>query len=335
MSAWRHRLGRAWRSRRRRWWAAQAVMTGLGMALVVLVVWPALRWVVAGADWGVVTSNLRLFAAGQYPAALLWRPAICALGTAALLAASRRRPLRSLVAAWLLWGLACLLLLRGLAAVPGLPRVPPRDWGGLLLTLTLSVSALAAAFPLGVLLGLGRDSRLPLVKGLAILYIEVVRGVPLVTVLFMSQVMIPLVLPAGPWLDRVFRAMVGLALFTAAYLAEDVRGGLAAVGAGQREAALSLGLRTPATYRLIILPQALRAVVPSIAGQFIALFKDTSLAQIVGLNELLGIAVAVVAQPLWRGRAPESLVFAAAVYFVFCAAMARAGARLERPASLA
>jgi general L-amino acid transport system permease protein len=145
----------------------------------------------------------------------------------------------------------------------------------------------------------------------------------------MSQVMLPLVLPPGPWLDRVFRAVVGFALFTAAYLAEDVRGGLAAVGRGQMEAARAVGLGTAGAYRLVMLPQALRVVVPSIVGQFIALHKDTSLAQIVGLNELLGIAVAVVAQPAWRGRAPESLVFAASVYFVFSFAMARLSRHLE------
>jgi general L-amino acid transport system permease protein len=124
--------------------------------------------------------------------------------------------------------------------------------------------------------------------------------------------------------------MVGFALFTAAYLAEDVRGGLAAVGRGQMEAARALGLGSRGAYRFVVLPQALRVVVPSLVGQFIALFKDTSLAQIVGLNELLGIAVAVVAQPLWRGRAPESLVFAAAVYFAFSYAMARISRRLEQ-----
>lgn len=245
-------------------------------------------------------------------------------------AVAQARLERRLRWAWLALGLAGLVLIRGLTDSGLLAIVPPRDWGGLLLTGVLSVVALTAAFPLGIALALGRRSSLPLVRGTCIAYIEIVRGVPLVTILFLSQVMLPLVLPAGPWLDRVFRAMVGLALFTAAYLAEDVRGGLAAVGRGQMEAARAVGLGSGGAYRLVVLPQALRVVVPSLVGQFIALFKDTSLAQIVGLNELLGISVAVVAQPAWRGHATESLLFAAAIYFSFSYAMTRVSRQMEQ-----
>jgi general L-amino acid transport system permease protein len=207
--------------------------------------------------------------------------------------------------------------------------VSPADWGGLLLTLILAVVSIGVSFVFGLALALGRRSPLPLVKALSVGYIELIRGVPLVTVLFMALVMAPLVLPDGPWLELAFRAMVGFILFAAAYVAEDIRGGLAAVGRGQYEAAHALGLGTVATYRFVVLPQALRIVMPALVGQFISLFKDTALVGILGLNELLGIALAVVGQPEWQGHLRESLIFVAIIYFVFSHVMARTSRRLE------
>ncbi len=229
-------------------------------------------------------------------------------------------------AGWLLALLAAGAALRG----AGSGVAPPDQWGGLLLTLTLTVAALALAFPLGVVLALGRRGGLPLVRWLCIAVIEAVRGVPLVTVLYMASLLVPLVLPDGVRPGDVWRAIAGLAVFTAAYVAEDVRGGLAAVGAGQYEAARALGLGTLATYRRVILPQALRAVVPAMVGQFISLFKNTALAIILGLRELLGIARAVANQPEFIGTFRETLVFIAAVFFVISYAMSRSGRRLER-----
>ncbi len=210
-----------------------------------------------------------------------------------------------------------------------LPLVPTNLWGGLLLTLLLSVVGIVFSFPLGVLLALGRQSGLPAVRALSVTYIELLRGVPLVTVLFMAQLMLPLFLP-GVTIDRVVRAMAGIVLFSAAYLAENVRGGLQAIPRGQYEAARALGLNTWKMMLLIILPQALKIVIPVLVGQFIALFKDTSLVVIVGLLELMGIAKAVLAQPDFLGLQAEVYLFVALVYAVFCYLMSDLSQRLER-----
>ncbi len=210
-----------------------------------------------------------------------------------------------------------------------LPLVPTNLWGGLLLTLLLSVVGIVFSFPLGVLLALGRQSGLPAVRSLSVTYIELLRGVPLVTVLFMAQLMLPLFLP-GVTIDRVVRAMAGIVLFSAAYLAENVRGGLQAIPRGQYEAARALGLNTWKMMLLIILPQALKIVIPVLVGQFIALFKDTSLVVIVGLLELMGIAKAVLAQPDFLGLQAEVYLFVALVYAVFCYLMSDLSQRLER-----
>jgi len=214
-----------------------------------------------------------------------------------------------------------------------LPPVAPDLWGGLLLTIMLAVVSIIASFPLGVLLALGRRSELPVVRGFCIAYIECVRGVPLITVLFIGFLVLPLFLPAGLRIPNVTRAMVALTLFSAAYLAENVRGGLQAVPRGQVEAARALGLNVFQTTLLIVLPQALRAVIPAIVGQFIALFKDTSLVAIVGLADLLGIAGIIYNQPEWLtvsgGVDREVLLFVAAVYWVFCFTMAQVSHRIE------
>jgi general L-amino acid transport system permease protein len=183
----------------------------------------------------------------------------------------------------------------------GLEAVSTNDWGGLVLTLIAAVSGIALCFPLGLLMALGRRSSLPVVRWLATAYIEVVRGVPLVAFLFMGQVMIPLFLPEGARPDRVLRAIIALALFSAAYLAENVRAGLQAIPRGQQEAAMSMGMSTPLTLVLIILPQALKIAIPAIVGQFISLFQDTTLLAIVGLAELLGIGRSVLANPTYWG----------------------------------
>jgi general L-amino acid transport system permease protein len=232
---------------------------------------------------------------------------------------------RALRLLWIASLPAILVVLHG--AGPG--QVPIRDWGGLLLTLLLAVISLALAFPLGIVLALGRRSSLPLVRAVSVLYIELIRGVPLVTVLFMASLMVPLVLPEGVRPETMIRAIAGFALFTAAYVAEDVRGGLAALDIGQYEAAHALGLGAFATNRLIVLPQAIRVIIPSLVGHFISLFKDTSLVVIIGLRELMGIAMAVVNQPEWLGLFREVLLFIAVVYFVFSFAMSRTSRQLE------
>jgi general L-amino acid transport system permease protein len=191
------------------------------------------------------------------------------------------------------------------------------------------VVGIVVSFPLGVLLALGRRSRLPAMRWVSIAYIELVRGVPLVTILFMAQVMLPLFLPAGMTVDRILRAMIGIILFTAAYQAENVRGGLQAIPAGQYEAAYALGLGGVKTTLLIVLPQALRNVIPVLVGQFIALYKDTSLVAIVGLLDLLGIARSIVSQPQFIGSQREAYLFVTLIYWVFSYVMAYISQRLE------
>jgi general L-amino acid transport system permease protein len=213
--------------------------------------------------------------------------------------------------------------------VETLPVVPPNIWSGILLTLALSVVSIVASFPIGVLLALGRRSELPVVKGFSVLFIEVVRGVPLITILFMAQVMLPLFLPLEVSVDRVLRAMAGMTLFTAAYLAEVVRGGLQAVRNEQVEAARALGLSELLVTSLVVLPQALRAVIPPIMGQFVSIFKDTSLVAIVGLLDVLAVGQSVIKQREYLGAVREMYLFAGLFYFVISYAMSQASRRLE------
>lgn len=233
---------------------------------------------------------------------------------------------------WILILLTIPVLLYGVATPPVLlPLVPSNLWGGLLLTLLLAVFGILLSFPMGVILALGRQSNFPAFRLLSIIYIEFIRGVPLITLLFMGQAMLQYFLPPGtPTIDRVIRALVAITLFSAAYTAENVRGGLQAIPKGQYEAANALGLKPFQTTWYIILPQALRAVVPVLVGQFIALFKDTSLVAIVGLFDLLGMARSVLGNPNWLGNHQQLYLFVAAIYWVFCYAMAYASRRLER-----
>lgn len=228
--------------------------------------------------------------------------------------------------------LAVPFLLYGVQKPPlFLPIVPSNLWGGLLLTLLLAVFGIVLSFPLGVTLALGRQSKFPAFRLLSIIYIEFIRGVPLITLLFMGQAMLQYFLPPGtPTVDRVIRALVAITLFSAAYTAENVRGGLQSIPKGQAEAAHALGLNAFQTTFFIILPQALRAVVPVLVGQFIALFKDTSLVAIVGLFDLLGIGRTILSNPDWLGNHQQIYLFIAAIYWLFCYAMAYGSRRLER-----
>jgi len=237
-----------------------------------------------------------------------------------------------LIIAWLLLYPVVILIIHGFGGV--LPVVKTNLWGGLMLTLLLSVSGIVLSFPLGIMLALGRRSDLPVVKWFCIAYIELIRGVPLVTVLYMGSLLLPLFLPGGENIDQFVRAMVAVTLFSAAYLAENVRGGLQAIPKGQAEAARALGLNTLQSTLLITLPQALRAVIPVLVGQFIGLFKDTSLVVIVGLADLLGAAQTVVGQPEWLGTPGgvwrETFLFIAVIYWVFSFTMSRTSRRVEQ-----
>lgn len=241
-----------------------------------------------------------------------------------------KRLQRTVINLWILYFPLMILIVRGLTSAEGLvPVVPSNLWGGLLLTFLLTVVGILFSFPLGVLLALGRRSPLPIIRWSSIAYIELIRGVPLVTILFMAQIMLPLFLPAGMTVDRILRAMVGIILFTAAYQAENIRGGLQAISYGQYEAAHALGLNGVQSTMLIILPQALRNVIPVLVGQFIALYKDTSLVAIVGLLDLLGIAKSIVSQPQFIGLQREAYLFVTAIYWLLSYFMAYLSQRLE------
>ena len=224
-----------------------------------------------------------------------------------------------------------ILLLRGFEGSSAVPVVQTTRWGGLMLNLMVAAVGIVASFPLGVLLALGRRSNLPVVRLFSTLFIELVRGVPLITILFMGSLLLPLFLPENVRIDRVIRAMIGITLFSAAYMAENVRGGLQAIPEGQYDAARAIGLNGPLTMLLIVLPQALRLVIPAIVGQFIALFKDTTLLIIVGINEILGIGKSIVlGNPEWVTAHMEVYVFIALLFWVFTYAMSYSSRRLER-----
>jgi general L-amino acid transport system permease protein len=231
---------------------------------------------------------------------------------------------------WLVSFVLTLVLLSGFRGSELLPRVESSLWGGLLLTFLLALVGIVASFPIGVALALGRQSSLPVVKVFCTVFIEMVRGVPLVTILFMASIILPLFLPENIRIDRVLRAMIGMTLFAAAYMAENVRGGLQAIPRGQYEAAKAVGLTGFQTTTFIILPQALRAVIPAIVGQFIALFMDTTLAIIVGLTELLAVGKAVLQiNTAWLLRDMEVYLFIAALFWIFTYSMSYASRRLE------
>jgi general L-amino acid transport system permease protein len=291
-----------------------------------------------GACWGVITEKHRLILFGRYPYAEQWRPLLATLLLMGLLVISCMRFFwrRSLIVAWALGLLAFMGLMGGrLGPLPlGLTTVPTDQWGGLPLTLMLATLSIAMAFPLGILVALGRRSELPAIRSVCILYIELVRGVPLIAVLFMASFMIPLLLPTGTQPDVLLRVLLGITLFAAAYTAEIIRGGLQAIPRGQHEAAASLGLGYWKTQRLVILPQALAHVVPGIMNNFIAIFKDTSLVTIVSLYELSGaLGLAIGGDADWRPFKLEGYLFITAIYFVFCFAMSRYSLWVERQVS--
>lgn len=315
-----------------------SLLTIACLIVVYQVIMGVVRWVTQAAQWAVVTTNLRLFLVGRYPVDLVWRVGWVAAIVIALIglwlteATIHRQPVKTRLrqAFLILLPVAAGLILWLIGGGLGLTSVSTNLWGGLLLTLFVSIVSIVLAFPLGVLLALGRRSSLPVLRGVCTLYIEIIRGLPLIGILFMAQVMLPLVLP-GQWrLDRVLRAIAGLVLFNAAYLAENVRGGLQSIPRGQTEAAKALGFNLPQTLLLIVLPQALRIAVPSIVGQFISLFKDTSLLSLFALLELTGIGRSILAQPQFLGRNAEVFLFIGLIYWLFCYTMSLVSRRLEQ-----
>ena len=335
-------------------WGSTAVTLALGWLLVVWTVdflqWAVINavWTVpvgannipdtsscralrgGGACWAVIAEKYRFILFGRFPYDEQWRPAICiALFIALFIVSALRRFWRwELSLVWIVTLSLIGVLMWG--GVLGMEAVPQDVWGGLPITLILATFGLAFAFPLSILVALGRRSaKLPAVRLICVVYVELIRGVPLISLLFMASVMFPLFLPEGVNIDKLLRAQIAIILFAAAYLAEVVRGGLQALPRGQYEAADALGLSYWKKTSLIILPQALRLVIPPLVNTFIGFFKDTSLVLIIGIFDLLTAGKIAVTEPAWQGFATEVYIALAGIYFVFCFALSRYSRGLE------
>lgn len=288
----------------------------------------------AGACWAFIGARINFFIYGFYPMEEQWRVNICfGLGLALLI------PLMWLdlpgkvlnaILFFLVFPVVVFFLLNG--GVFGLPKVPTENWGGLTVTLVIGLTGIVVSLPIGIVLALGRQSNLPIIKTISIMFIELWRAVPLITVLFMASVMLPLFVPTGMTVDKLLRALVGVSLFSAAYMAEVVRGGLQALPRGQYEAASAMGLSYWKSMSLIILPQALKHVIPGIVNSFISLFKDTSLVSIVGIFDLLQTVQSSSSDLKWAGphQAVTGYIFAAGVFWIFCFSMSRYSIFTER-----
>ena len=282
-----------------------------------------------GACWAVIAEKHRFILFGTYPFEEHWRPAlVCVLFVGLYIVSAMRRFWNwRLIPIWVATLAAIGVLMWG--GVFGLSYVPQERWGGLPITLILSTFGLAFAFPLAILVALGRRSKLPAIKMLCILYVELIRGVPLISLLFMASVMFPLFLPEGMNIDKLLRAQIAITLFAGAYLAEVVRGGLQSLSRGQYEAADALGLSYWQKTGFIILPQALRTVIPPLVNTFIGFFKDTSLVLIIGIFDLLTAGKTAIVEPAWQGFGVEVYVTVGAIYLVFCFAMSKYSQGLE------
>lgn len=336
------------------WLRANLFSTPLNAALTILIAWfavmalPALfDWLLfdavfsapdrracraagSGACWAFIVEKHRFILFGLYPYDEQWRPlAVVGVFVALILISCNRRFwTRWLAVVWLAGLTTIGVLMWG--GVLGLSTVGTERWGGLPLTLILALFGMAFGFPVAILLALGRRSSMPAIRVLCIVYIELIRGVPFVSLLFMSSVMLPLLLPEGTTIDKLLRAQIAVIMYASAYLAEVVRGGLQAISRGQYEAAEALGLGYWRRMVFVILPQALRAVIPPLVNTLITVLKDTSLVVIIGLYDLTNSAKASFVDPAWRGSSIEAYVFIAVIYFVFCSFISQYSQGLER-----
>ena len=321
------------------------ILTLLCVALLAVAIPPLVRWALidaiwsapngqachgAGACWAFIGEKFRFIVFGFFPVGETWRPVLVVVIFILMIVAAcdRRMWGRRLGLLWIIGLCAVFALMRG--GFAGMGYVETALWSGLPLTLILAVMGMLFGFPLGVLLALGRRSRLPAVRAICVAYIELVRGVPLISVLFMASLMLPLFLPAGVTIDKLVRAQVAITLFAGAYLAEVVRGGLQAIPKGQTEAADSLGLSYWQRTRLIVLPQALTMVIPPLVNTFIGMFKNTALVIIISLFDLLTCAETALSDVVWQGFYVEAYVFVGIIYWSFCFFMSRYSQLLER-----
>jgi len=319
-----------------------SVLTLVGIYVLWLINWAFLHanWqgttradcTAEGACWVFIEERFAQFMYGFYPEQLRWRVDLTAIlaiaGAAPLFIKAFGPKVKYGIGYLVVYPLLAYWLLHG--GFFGLENVATSQWGGLMLTVVIAAVGISGALPLGILLALGRRSNMPAIKVICVTFIEFWRGVPLITVLFMSSVMLPLFLPEGMNLDKLLRAMLMVVFFEAAYVAEVVRGGMQAIPKGQYEAAAGMGLGYWRTMGLVILPQALKLVIPGLVNTFIALFKDTSLVIIIGLFDFLNSIKRATADPAWLGMSTEGYVFAAFVYWLFCFGMSRYSMRLER-----
>lgn len=288
----------------------------------------------AGACWPFITAKFGQFIYGRYPDAERWRVdltyVLAVVGVVWMMVPQIPAKLWSAVYTFAIFPVIAYWLLTG--GIFGMPVVPTEMWGGLLVTLVVATVGITASFPIGIALALGRRSKMPIIRWVSIGFIEFVRGVPLITILFMASVMLPLFLPPGVSFDKLLRALVGVALFSGAYMAEVIRGGLQAIPRGQYEAADALGLSYLQKTGLIVLPQALKLVIPGIVNSFIGLFKDTSLVLIIGLFDLLGIVQQNLSDAKWFAptTAITGYVFIAFMFWIFCFGMSRYSQYMER-----
>lgn len=327
-------------------WVTALMTLAIG-AILLNVVPPLLSWAVfraawlpdysachvdgVGACWGVIAEKYRIILAGRYPFEEQWRPLVATILMLGLLVTSCTRAFwRPWLA--LLWVVVLsLFFILMYGNVLGLTKVETDRWGGLPLTILLATLSLVMSFPIALAVALGRRSNLPAIRTFCTIYVELIRGVPLISVLFMASFMFPLFMPQGLSIDVLIRVLAGITLFSAAYMAEVIRGGLQAIPKGQIEAAATLGLSYWQTQRKIVLPQALAMVVPSIMNNFISTFKDTSLVTIVSLYELTGaLSMGLNSDANWRPFMIEGYIFIALIYFIFCFSMSRYSIWVEK-----
>lgn len=322
--------------------AISSILTILSFALILYILPPLLDWMIFdatwsgtkeeitkdGARWIFIFEKFNQFIYGFYPEDSYWRPnLILALFVACVVVFKKVKITKLRIAIVVLFPIVSFFLLYGGF---GLEVVPTSKWGGLLLTIVVASVGIVVSFPIGVMFALGRQSKMPIIKTISVIYIEFIRGVPLITLLFMASVILPLFFPEGVTFDKLLRALIGITLFQAAYIAEVVRGGLQAIPKGQYEAADSIGLSYWQAMGLVILPQALKISIPNIVGSFVSLFKDTTLVLIIGLFDVLAMVTLTTTDPNWLGFETEGYVFVTMIYWIICFSMSKYAQSVEK-----
>ncbi len=320
-----------------------SAMTLLGIYFLYLIIPPFIKWAILdahfvghsradctgdGACWLFIKAKWDMYMYGFYPLDLHWRPntVYILFGVVVLFFKFLKNNILK-IAIFALYIVVAFYLIHGGAF--GLKVVETNKWGGLMLTILVAGVGIIASFPIGIILAFGRQSNLPIIKSVSVTYIEFIRGVPLITILFMSSVILPLFFPEGVTFNKLLRALIGISFFQAAYIAEIIRGGLQSIPKGQYEAADAIGLSYWQKMLLVILPQALKVAIPNLVGSFIALFQDTTLVLIIGLFDLLAMVQLTSTDPHWLGFEKEGYVFVTIIFWVFCFAMSKYSKHLE------